>query len=425
MRARATSKLRDLVGPENTLFDNLGLDYVGPVDGHKMDHLLAILKAARSYPQERPLLLHIVTRKGHGYAPAEAAADCYHGVNKFDVKSGEQKKSTGKPPSYTSVFARALIAEAERDPKIVGITAAMPSGTGIDAFSERFPDRSFDVAIAEQHAVTFAAGMAAEGMRPFCAIYSTFLQRAYDQVVHDVALQNLPVRFAMDRAGLVGADGPTHAGSFDIAYLGCLPNFVLMAPSDEVELMHMVATAARYDDGPIALRYPRGEGLGLKLPNLGTPLQLGRGRILREGSRIALLSFGGRLQEAMKAAELLALRGLSVTLADARFAKPLDRDLILNLSRNHEFIVTLEEGSRGGFATQVFHLLSDENLLDGRVRLKAMTLPDRFVAHGTPDGMYEDAGLAAGHIVAAVGDLVGRDKGPAREVVSLTRNASA
>ncbi len=382
-----------------TLFEELGFYYVGPIDGHNLDHLIPVLENVRDM-KNGPILIHVVTQKGKGYPPAEASADKYHGVVKFNVLTGEQKKVPAKAPSYTKVFAEALIAEAERDDKVVAITAAMPSGTGLDLFAKRFPERCFDVGIAEQHAVTFAAGLAAEGIKPFAAIYSTFLQRAYDQVVHDVAIQSLPVRFAMDRAGLVGADGPTHAGAFDIAYLGTLPGFVIMAAADEVELTNMVATAAAIDDRPSALRYPRGEGMGLERPKIGTPLEIGKGRILREGNSIAVLSFGARLYEALSAAEKLSAYGLSATVADARFAKPLDHDLVRRLAREHEVLITIEEGSIGGFATQVMHLLAWEGLLDRGLKLRPMVLPDRFIDHDTPERMYEAARLDAKAIVA-------------------------
>ncbi|MFC0283820.1 1-deoxy-D-xylulose-5-phosphate synthase [Camelimonas abortus] len=385
-----------------TLFEELGFFYVGPIDGHNLEHLLPVLKNVRDR-DNGPVLVHVVTQKGKGYPPAEAAADKYHGVVSFDVVTGAQSKPKANAPSYTRVFADALIREARADGRIVAITAAMPSGTGLDLFGREFPERTFDVGIAEQHAVTFAAGMAAEGYRPFCAIYSTFLQRAYDQVAHDVSLQNLPVRFALDRAGLVGADGPTHAGSFDIACLGCLPNMVLMAAADEAELVHMVATAAAYDDGPIAFRYPRGEGVGVELPQQGEILPIGRGRIIREGGRVAILSLGTRLAEALKAADELDAMGVSVTVADARFAKPLDRDLLRRLAREHELLVTIEEGTVGGFGSWVFQALSDEGLLDsGRLKVRAMTLPDRYQEHDRPERMYADAGLDAAGIVAKV-----------------------
>jgi 1-deoxy-D-xylulose-5-phosphate synthase len=380
-----------------TLFEELGFYYIGPLDGHNLDHLLPVLKNVRDAKRPGPVLIHVRTRKGAGYPPAENSADKYHGVVKFDTATGAQFKKQAAAPSYTAVFAKALIKEAEADPRIVGITAAMPDGTGIGTFAKHFPDRAFDVGIAEQHAVTFAAGLATRGYKPFCTIYSTFLQRAYDQVVHDVAIQGLPVRFAMDRAGLVGADGPTHAGAFDVAYLGCLPGFVIMAAADEAELMHMVATMAQIDDRPSAVRYPRGEGIGVTLPERGQPLPLGKGRIVREGGgAIALLSFGARLQECLKAADELTARGLSTTLADARFAKPLDEELIRRLAVEHEVLITIEEGSIGGFGSQVQQFLLDAGLLDhGRLRLRSMVLPDRFIDQGTPVGMYEEAGLNA------------------------------
>ncbi len=383
-----------------TLFDELGFYYVGPVDGHNLEHLLPVLKNARDSDLDKPILVHVVTKKGKGYPPAEASDDKYHGVVKFDVVTGKQSKPVANAPQYTAVFAKSLIAEAEADKKIVAITAAMPSGTGLDKFAERFPDRHFDVGIAEQHGVTFAAGLACEGFKPFAAIYSTFLQRGYDQVVHDVAIQNLPVRFAIDRAGLVGADGATHAGSFDVAYLGCLPNFVVMAAADELELMHMVATAAQIDDRPSAFRYPRGEGVGIELPVRGTPLEIGKGRILREGTKIALLSFGTRLGECLVAAEDLAAKGLSATVADARFAKPLDTDLIRRLAREHEVLITIEEGSVGGFASQVLQYLASNGLLDHGLKVRPMILPDRFIDHAAPAKQYEQAGLNAPAIVA-------------------------
>jgi 1-deoxy-D-xylulose-5-phosphate synthase len=385
-----------------TLFEELGFFYIGPLDGHNIDHLLPVLRNVRDQKRTGPVLIHVRTRKGAGYPPAESSADKYHGVVKFDTATGAQFKKKGSAPSYTAVFAKALIKEAEHDPKIVAITAAMPSGTGVETFAKHFPDRAFDVGIAEQHGVTFAAGLATQGFRPFCAIYSTFLQRAYDQVVHDVAIQGLPVRFAMDRAGLVGADGPTHAGAFDVAYLGCLPGFVIMAAADEVELMDMVATMARIDDRPSAVRYPRGEGIGLEMPERGTPLEIGKGRIVREGGGpIALLSFGARLQECLKAADELTARGLSTTVADARFAKPLDHDLIRQLAVEHEVLITIEEGAIGGFGSHVQQFLLEAGLLDrGRLRLRSMVLPDRFIDHGTPAGMYEEAGLNAHHIAA-------------------------
>jgi 1-deoxy-D-xylulose-5-phosphate synthase len=392
-----------------TLFEELGFFYVGPIDGHNLEHLLPVLKNVRDSTERGPVLIHVVTQKGKGYGPAEQSADKYHGVGKFDVVTGEQKKGAAGPPSYTAVFADALIAEAEADHKIVGITAAMPSGTGINKFAARFPDRAFDVGIAEQHGVTFAAGLASEGYKPFVAIYSTFLQRAYDQIVHDVAIQSLAVRFAIDRAGLVGADGPTHAGSFDLAYLGCLPGFVIMAASDEAELVHMVATAAAIDDRPSAFRYPRGNGIGIEIPAKGTPLEIGRGRIVREGTAVALLSLGGRLQECLLAAAALQARGLSTTVADARFAKPLDEEMIGRLAREHEVLVTVEEGSRGGFSAAVMEYLAGAGAFDRGLKFRPLTLPDRFIAHGTPDGMYEDAGLKASHIAATVLAALGRE----------------
>src|SRR5438874_3371875 len=382
-----------------TMFEELGFYYVGPIDGHNLDHLLPVLENVRD-AKNGPILVHVVTQKGKGYAPAEASADKYHGVVKFNVLTGEQSKSATKAPAYTKVYAEALIAEAERDERIVAITAAMPSGTGLDLFAKRFPERCFDVGIAEQHGVTFAAGLAAEGMRPFATIYSTFLQRAYDQVVHDVAIQKLPVRFAMDRAGLVGADGPTHAGSFDLAYLGCLPGFVIMAAADEAELVHMVATAAAIDDGPSALRYPRGEGMGVEMPEQGTPLEIGRGRVLREGGTVALLSLGTRLAECLRAADMLAAQGLSTTVADARFAKPLDSDLVERLAREHEVLITIEEGTVGGFGSLVLHHLAARGLLDRGLKIRPLALPDRFIDHDKPDLQYDEAGLSARHITA-------------------------
>jgi 1-deoxy-D-xylulose-5-phosphate synthase len=381
---------------------------VGPIDGHNLDHLLPVLKNVRDSAEPGPVLVHVVTQKGRGYAPAEAAADKYHGVVKFDVATGAQVKGKAGAPSYQSVFAKGLIAEAEADERIVAVTAAMPSGTGLDKFAERFPTRCFDVGIAEQHAVTFAAGMACEGLKPFAAIYSTFLQRAYDQVVHDVAIQRLPVRFALDRAGLVGADGATHAGSFDLAYLGCLPDFVIMAASDEAELMHMVATQASIDDRPSAVRYPRGEGVGVALPARGTPLALGRGRMVREGSSIALLSLGTRLQECLKAADELQAMGLSTSVADARFLKPLDTALLERLAREHEVLVTVEEGSVGGFASHVLQHLARAGLLDHGLKIRPLTLPDRFIDHDTPAKQYEQAGLDARHIANAALTALGR-----------------
>jgi 1-deoxy-D-xylulose-5-phosphate synthase len=384
-----------------TLFDELGFYYVGPVDGHDVGALVEVLENVRDADMG-PMLVHVVTHKGKGYGPAESAADKYHGVVKFDVVSGVQAKPAAGAPSYTSVFAKALVAEAERDEKVVAITAAMPSGTGLDKFAEKFPERMFDVGIAEQHAVTFAAGLAAQGYRPFCAIYSTFLQRAYDQVVHDVAIQNLPVRFGMDRAGLVGADGATHAGSFDLAYLCTLPNFVVMAAADEVELVHMVHTMAMHDSSPIAVRYPRGEGRGLALPETPERLQIGKGRIVRQGSKVAILSLGTRLEEAEKAAEQLEAKGLSTTVADLRFAKPLDEELIRRLLTTHEVAVTVEEASVGGLGAHVLTLASDEGLVDGGLKIRTMRLPDRFQDHDKPEKQYEEAGLNAPNIVDTV-----------------------
>ena len=393
-----------------TLFEELGFYYVGPINGHDIDHLMPVLRNLRDADHQGPILLHVVTQKGKGYPPAEKSADKYHGVAKFNVVTGEQAKAPAGPPSYTKVFAEALIAEAAADERIVAVTAAMPSGTGLDLFAKRYPARTFDVGIAEQHAVTFAAGMATDGMKPFCAIYSTFLQRAYDQVVHDVVLQNLPVRFAMDRAGLVGADGATHAGAFDIAYLGCLPNMVLMAAADELELMHMVATAAMIDDRPSAFRYPRGEGLGLALPARGAPLEIGRGRILQEGSAVALLSYGARLQECLKAAADLAAHGLSCTVADARFAKPLDTVLVDRLAREHAVLVTIEEGAAGGFAALAMQHLARRGLLDNGLKFRPMTLPDRLIDHNAPAKQYEEAGLTAPHIVSTVLTALGEQQ---------------
>jgi 1-deoxy-D-xylulose-5-phosphate synthase len=398
---RAEELARGLVSG-GTLFEELGFYYIGIVDGHDVDQLVPVLENVRD-AQEGPILVHIRTQKGKGYAPAEASADKYHGVVKFDVASGKQKKSAAAGPSYTKVFGEYLVKEANKDERIVGITAAMPSGTGIDIFAKAFPERAFDVGIAEQHAVTFAAGLATQGFKPFCAIYSTFLQRAYDQVVHDVAIQRLPVRFAMDRAGLVAADGPTHAGSFDIAYLGCLPGFVLMAAADEVELAHMVATAAQIDDRPSAFRYPRGEGYGLPMPEQGSPLEIGKGRIVREGSTVALLSYGARLQECVKAAEMLGTQGLSTTVADARFAKPLDSDLIMELARNHELLITIEEGAIGGFGAHVLQLLAEKGALEqSGFKVRSMVLPDVFIDQDSPAAMYARAGLDANGIVAKV-----------------------
>ena len=391
-----------------TMFEELGFYYVGPIDGHNLDHLLPVLKNVRD-AESGPILVHVVTQKGKGYAPAEGSADRYHGVTKFDVATGAQAKAKVAAPAYTKVFGDALVAEAKRDDRIVAITAAMPSGTGLDLFAKEFPKRFFDVGIAEQHAVTFAGALATEGLKPFCAIYSTFLQRGYDQVVHDVAIQSLPVRFAIDRAGLVGADGPTHAGSFDVAYLGCLPGFVIMAAADEAELVHMVATAAGIDDRPSALRYPRGEGIGITLPERGIPLEIGKGRIVREGSKVALLSFGTRLSECLKAADELAGYGLPTTVADARFAKPLDTDLVLRLAREHEVLITIEEGSVGGFGAYVLQALTDNAALENGLKVRTMTLPDVFIDQDTPAAMYATAGLDSNGIVAKVFEALGRE----------------
>lgn len=383
-----------------SIFEELGFYYIGPVDGHNLDQLLAVLRNVRDSEHEGPFLIHALTQKGKGYLPAESSPSKMHGVKKFDVVTGEQFKSKANAPSYTKVFAQSLIEQARKDNKIIGITAAMPDGTGMDLFGHEFPERMFDVGIAEQHGVTFAAGLAAEGYKPFTAIYSTFLQRGYDQVVHDVAIQNLPVRFAIDRAGLVGADGQTHAGAFDTAYLGCLPNFVLMAASDEAELKHMVATAASYDDGPIAFRYPRGEGTGVDMPETGEILEIGKGRVIQQGTDIALLCYGTRLEECKTAAQELQDKGHSVTIADARFAKPLDEKLIRDLVNNHARMITIEEGSIGGFGSFVLEFLSRENLLDGRCRVQTMHLPDIFQDQDSPAKQYEEAGLSAKHIVA-------------------------
>jgi len=391
-----------------TLFEELGFYYVGPIDGHNLDHLLPVLANVRDM-QTGPVLIHVVTQKGKGYGPAEASADKYHAVVKFDVATGAQAKAKPNAPSYQNVFGQSLVKEAEKDDKIVGITAAMPSGTGIDIFAKAFPSRTFDVGIAEQHAVTFAAGLATEGYKPFCAIYSTFLQRGYDQIVHDVAIQSLPVRFAIDRAGLVGADGATHAGSFDNAYLGCLPNFVIMAASDEAELVHMVATQVAINDRPSAVRYPRGEGRGVEMPEFGVALEIGKGRIVREGSKVALLSFGTRLAECEKAADELAALGLSTTIADARFMKPLDLDMVLKLAREHEVLLTVEEGSIGGFGSHVMQTLAEHGMLDGGLRMRAMVLPDEFLDHDSPNAMYARAGLDAKSIVAKVFEALGKD----------------
>ncbi|MCC7347113.1 MAG: 1-deoxy-D-xylulose-5-phosphate synthase [Variibacter sp.] len=399
---------RGFVTGGGTLFDELGFYYVGPIDGHNLDHLLPVLKNVRE-AEHGPILVHVVTQKGKGYGPAEESDDKYHGVVKFDVVTGKQSKPKANAPSYTKVFWESLIKEARKDDKIVAITAAMPSGTGIDLFGTAFPQRTFDVGIAEQHAVTFAAGLATEGYKPFCAIYSTFLQRAYDQVVHDVAIQRLPVRFALDRAGLVGADGPTHAGSFDVTYLGCLPGMVMMAAADEADLVHMVATQVAIDDRPSALRYPRGDGVGVDMPEVGIPLEIGKGRIIKEGSSIALLSLGTRLSECLKAAETLAAHGLSTTVADARFAKPLDTNLILRLAREHEVLVTVEENAIGGFGAFVLHLLAEHGALDRGLKVRSMVLPDTYIDHDSPNIMYAKAGLDAKGIVAKVFEALGKD----------------
>ena len=388
-----------------TIFEEMGFYYVGPIDGHNLDHLLPVLENVRNM-KDGPVLVHVVTKKGHGYAPAEASDDKYHGVSAFDVVTGEQAKSKPNAPSYTNVFAQALIAEAEKDDAIVAVTAAMPSGTGLDKFADKFPTRTFDVGIAEQHAVTFAAGLATEGMKPFAAIYSTFLQRAYDQVVHDVAIQNLPVRFAIDRAGLVGADGPTHAGSFDSTYLGTLPNMVLMAAADEAELVNMVATQAAFDEHPTALRYPRGEGTGVALPNKPEILQIGKGRVLREGGRICLLSYGTRAEQALLAAEQLEAEGYRTSVVDARFMKPLDSDLILRMAREHEILLTLEEGAIGGFGSHVMNLLATQGVLDGGLKCRALMLPDNYIDQNNPMRMYDLAGLNAAQIVAQAKSLL-------------------
>ena len=393
-----------------TLFEELGFYYVGPIDGHNLDQLLPVLKNVRDAKQG-PILVHVVTQKGKGYPPAEKSADKYHGVVKFDVVTGVQAKAKSNAPSYTKVFAESLIKEARKDDKIVAVTAAMPSGTGLDLFGKEFPTRTFDVGIAEQHGVTFCAGLASEGYKPFAVIYSTFLQRAYDQIVHDVAIQRLPVRFALDRAGLVGTDGPTHAGSFDVAYLGCLPGFVIMAAADEAELVHMVATQVAIDDRPSALRYPRGEGVGVDMPEFGVPLEIGKGRIVREGHKVALLSFGTRLAECLKAADELGALGLSTTVADARFAKPLDTDLVLRLAREHEVLVTIEEGSIGGFGTHVMQTLAEEGAFDrGGLKLRMMVLPDSFIDQDSPNAMYAKAGLDAKGIVRRVFEALGREQ---------------
>lgn len=407
-KARRTEEYARGFWTGGTLFEELGFYYIGPIDGHNLDHLLPVLKNVRDQA-DGPVLIHVVTQKGKGYEPAENSPDKYHGVVKFDVITGAQVKAKANAPSYTRIFAESLIKEAGKDDKVVAITAAMPSGTGLDLFEQAFPQRLYDVGIAEQHAVTFAAGLASEGYKPFCAIYSTFLQRGYDQVVHDVAIQNLPVRFPIDRAGLVGADGATHAGSFDVAFLGCLPNMVVMAAADEAELVHMVATAAAYEGGPIAFRYPRGEGVGVEMPEVGVPLPIGKGRVLREGSNIALLSFGTRLAECLKAAEDLAALGLSATVADARFAKPLDEELVLKLAREHEVLLTIEEGSVGGFGSFVAQCLAEAGAFDSGLKFRSLVLPDVFLDQDKPEAMYAQAGLDAAGIVTKVLSVLGRD----------------
>jgi 1-deoxy-D-xylulose-5-phosphate synthase len=406
-RARAMEEYARGLVTGGTLFEEMGFFYVGPIDGHNLDHLLPVLKNVRD-AKDGPILVHVVTQKGKGYGPAEASSDKYHGVVKFDVATGKQVKAKANAPSYTKVFGESLVKEAEKDDKIVAITAAMPGGTGIDIFGKAFPSRTFDVGIAEQHAVTFAAGLATEGYKPFAAIYSTFLQRAYDQIVHDVAIQRLPVRFILDRAGLVGADGPTHAGAFDVAYLGCLPGFVLMAAADEAELVHMVATSVAIDDRPSALRYPRGDGVGVDMPEFGVPLEIGKGRIVKEGSSIALLSYGTRLAECLNAAETLAAQGLTTTVADARFAKPLDVDLLLRLAREHEVLVLIEEGSVGGFGSHALQTLAAHGALDNGLKVRCMVLPDVFIDHDSPAAMYAQAGLDAKGIVATVFEALGK-----------------
>ena len=404
--ARRAKEMLKSMTVGGTLFEELGFSYVGPIDGHDLDQLLPVLRTVKARATG-PVLIHVITRKGKGYAPAEAARDRGHATAKFDVLTGVQTKAVSNAPSYTKVFAQSLIRQAEADERIVAVTAAMPDGTGLDLFAERFPKRCFDVGIAEQHAVTFSAGMAAGGLKPFCAIYSTFLQRGYDQVVHDVAIQRLPVRFAIDRAGLVGADGATHAGAFDVAFLANLPGFVVMAAADEAELVHMVATAAAHDGGPIAFRFPRGDGIGLDMPARGVPLEIGRGRVIREGARVAILSFGTRLAEVLIAAEALAARGIAPTVADARFAKPLDRDLILRLAREHEALITIEEGAIGGFGSHVAQLLAEEGIFDRGLKFRSMVLPDVFIDQASPEAMYAVAGMNAAQIEAKVLSALG------------------
>ena len=406
MGARRAKEMLKSMTVGGTLFEELGFSYVGPIDGHDLDQLLPVLRTVKARATG-PVLIHVITRKGKGYAPAEAARDRGHATAKFDVLTGVQTKAVSNAPSYTKVFAQSLIRQAEADERIVAVTAAMPDGTGLDLFAERFPRRCFDVGIAEQHAVTFSAGMAAGGLKPFCAIYSTFLQRGYDQVVHDVAIQRLPVRFAIDRAGLVGADGATHAGAFDVAFLANLPGFVVMAAADEAELVHMVATAAAHDGGPIAFRFPRGDGIGVDMPARGVPLEIGRGRVIREGARVAILSFGTRLAEVLIAAEALAARGIAPTVADARFAKPLDRDLILRLAREHEALITIEEGAIGGFGSHVAQLLAEEGIFDRGLKFRSMVLPDVFIDQASPDAMYAVAGMNAAQIEAKVLSALG------------------
>jgi len=404
--ARRAKEMLKSMTVGGTLFEELGFSYVGPIDGHDLDQLLPVLRTVKARATG-PMLIHVITRKGKGYPPAETARDKGHATGKFDVLTGVQPKTASNAPSYTKVFAQSLITQAEADTRIVAVTAAMPDGTGLNLFADRFPKRCFDVGIAEQHAVTFCAGLAAGGMRPFCAIYSTFLQRGYDQVVHDVAIQRLAVRFAIDRAGLVGADGATHAGAFDVAFLANLPGFVVMAAADEAELVHMVATAAAHDDGTIAFRFPRGDGVGVEMPARGIPLTIGRGRVLREGNRVALLSFGTRLSEVQKAAEALAQRGLSSTVADARFAKPLDRDLILQLAAHHEAVITIEEGAVGGFGSHVAQLLADAGVFDRGLKYRSMVLPDIFINQASPEAMYRVAGMDAAQIEAKVLQVLG------------------
>ena len=404
--ARRAKELLKGITVGGTLFEELGFSYIGPIDGHDLDQLLPVLRTVKARATG-PTLIHVITKKGKGYAPAEMAADKGHARAKFDVLTGEQKKAASNAPSYTKVFAEALLRTAQEDSKIVAVTAAMPDGTGLDLMAKHFPKRVFDVGIAEQHAVTFAAGLAAGGMKPFCAIYSTFLQRGYDQVVHDVAIQRLPVRFAIDRAGLVGADGATHAGAFDVAFMANLPGMVVMAAANEAELVHMVATAAAHNDGPIAFRYPRGDGVGVEMPSRGVPLEIGKGRMIRQGARVAILSFGTHLAEVVQAAELLALRGLSPTIADARFAKPLDRDLILDLARTHEALITIEEGSIGGFGSHVAHLLAEDGVFDTGLKFRSMVLPDTFIDHASPEAMYRSAGMDAAQIEAKVLQTLG------------------